>query len=404
MENQEGKDLTQGNLFTNMVKFCIPLLMANLLNSMYNIVDGLWVGNLIGDEGVATVTNCWPIILVVDAFLSAISVTASVMVSQRFASTEKESIKKIITPMYLLAILGGMIVSGILMFTIEVLLRILNTPEEILLASKQYSIIYLIGYLFNFLAGTIIAAIRATGNSKVPLILLTLTNIVNIVLDPIFILLGLGIAGAAIASATAMLFELIITLIYINKKTDLLKIRRKFMKFEKDFIKEAFQIGFPMIFAELSTVFTIVIEVYTSNSLGIVGSCAYGIVSKLQSVFYILGSSVKTLMTVVIGQFIGKKAFDQLGRVMKNGVKVIITPTLLIAIFLIFCSRWYCSLFSKSEEVIETAIYFLSVVGIAFVLIPLCQMMLGFVLRNWKYEIFFCYFIKCKCGTNYSFI
>lgn len=375
----EGKDLTQGNLFKNMVKFCIPLLITNLLNSMYNFIDGIWVGRLVGDEGVATVTNCWPITLLASSILSGIAVTASIMVAQKFTSVEKEKIKNIITPIYIVAFLVGLVTSVILIITINLWLNLLNTPEEILVMSKQYLIIYLIGYIFNFIAYTIVESIRATGDSKTPLILLAITNIVNIVLDPIFILIGLGVAGAAIASAIAMIVELIISLIYINRRTKLLKFNKKFMKLTKLFLKEFFKTAFPMIFAELSTILTIMLEVYISNSLGIVGSSSYGIIGKLQNIFYILGGSVKTLITVVVAQFIGKKALEQMNRVMKNGLRIIIAPTLFIAIFLIFCSRWFCTIFTTNEEVIETAISYLHIIGIAFVLIPLCQMLIGFV-------------------------
>ncbi len=183
----EGKDLTKGNLFLNMIKFCIPLLITNLLNSMYNIIDGVWVGRLVGDEGMAAVTNCWPITLIASSVLSAVEVTASVMVAQRFTSAKREEIKNIITPIYLVAILLGFATSAILILTVDGWLKILNTPEEILLISKQYLMIYLIGYIFNFLAYTVIESIRATGNSKSPLILLNVTNIVNIILYPLFI-------------------------------------------------------------------------------------------------------------------------------------------------------------------------------------------------------------------------
>lgn len=376
----EGKDLTQGNLFSNMVKFCIPLLITNLLNSMYNIVDGIWIGRLVGDDGVAAVTNCWPITLIASSILSGIAVTASVMVAQRFTSTEREGIKNIITPIYIVAILLGLATSGILIISIDLLLKLLNTPNEILTMSKQYLIIYLIGYVFTFFAHTIISSIRATGNSKAPLVLLTLTNIVNIILDPIFISMGLGVVGAAIATAVAMIFELAINLIYINTKTKLLKFDKKFMKLKKEFLSEVLKLGIPVMFAELSTILTIMMEVYISNALGVVGSSAYGIVSKLQSFFYVLGESIKTMMTVVVAQFIGKNDFNDMTKVMKNGLKIIGVTTILIAMFLIFCSRWFCSIFTMNEEVIESAIIYLRVVGIAFVLIPLCQMMLGFVL------------------------
>lgn len=376
----EGKDLTQGNLFKNMVKFCIPLLITNLLNSMYNLIDGIWVGKLVGDDGVATVTNCWPITLLASSVLSGIAVTASVMVAQKFTSTEKEKIKNIITPIYIVAFLVGLLTSVILIVSLDLCLNLLNTPSEIFIASKQYLIVYLIGYVFNFLAYTIVESIRATGDSKTPLILLTVTNIVNIVLDPIFIKVGLGIVGAAIASALAMIIELIICLIYINKKSELLKFNKKFMKLTKSFLKELVKIAFPMIFAELSTILTIMIEVYISNSLGVVGSSSYGIVSKLQTVFYVLGGSVKSLITVVVAQFIGKKAFDQMNTVMKNGLKIIAVPTIIIVVFLIFFSRWFCTIFTNSQEVIQTAISYLNIIGFAFTLIPLCQMLIGFVM------------------------
>ena len=406
----EGKDLTKGNLFFNMVKFCIPLLITNLLNSMYNIVDGIWVGRLVGDEGLAAVTNCWPITLIASSILSGIEVTASVMVAQRYTSSEPNKIKNIITPLYIISILLGTITSMFLIVTVNILLKLLNTPEEIFLISKKYLIIYLIGYIFNFFAYTIIESIRATGNSKTPLLLLTLTNFVNIVLDPIFILLGYGVSGAALASATSMVFELIISLIYINRKTKLLKFNRKYMKITIAFLKETFKLAIPMMFAELSTILTIMVEVYISNSLGVVGSSAYGIVSKLQSFFYVVGASIKSMMTVVIAQFIGKKALAQISMVMKNGLKIIIIPTFLIAVFLIFCSKWFCSIFTVNKQVIDTSINYLKIIGIAFVLIPLCQMLMGFILGTGNTKFSFITFFVASIveivilfGIQYNF-
>jgi putative MATE family efflux protein len=385
----EGKDLTQGNLISNMIKFCIPLFITYLLNSMYNLIDGIWVGRLVGDEGMASVTNCWPVTLLAASILSAISVTASIMVAQKFASSEREKIKEIITPIYMISVLLGIATSIILIVTLDFWLKILNTPAEILNMSKMYLIIYLIGYIFNFFAYTIVESIRATGNSKVPLVLLTLTNVVNIILDPIFILIGLGVVGASLASAVAMVFELVISLIYVNKKSQLLKFNIKNMKFNKKLLKEVAKLAFPQALAELSTIFTIILEVYVSNSLGVVGSSAYGIVSKLQSFLYSLGSSIKSMMTVVVAQFIGKKAYNELSKVMKNGLKIIVLPTTVIVLFLVFCSKWYCSIFTTSEEVLEMAMSYLRIVVFAFALIPLCLLLIGFVLGTGNTKYFF---------------
>lgn len=377
---QEGNDLTKGNVFKNMIKFCIPLLITNLLNSMYNIVDGMWVGKLIGDKGVATITNAWPIILAGSSILAGITVTTSVMIAQRFSSKDKEKIKNVITPLYLVSIILGVITSIGLIISLDFWFDLFNTPNEILEMSRQYMSIYLVGYIFNFFAMTIIEGIRATGNSKTPLVILTISMVVNVILDPILINLGMGIKGAAWATTIAMIVCLINSLIYIYKKSPLLKFSKEHTKIEKTFLKEASIIGLPMMVEEFSTIITIMVEVYVSNSLGIVGSSAYGVISKLQQVVWVIGGTVRTLMTVVIGQFIGAGDYTQLRVAMKNGAKLIIAPTIIIALFLVVFSRPFCYIFTNNIEVIEAALRYLSVVGISFVSVPLCQLLYGFIL------------------------
>ena len=105
----DGKDLTDGNLFSNMIKFCLPLLITNILNSIYNIVDGIWVGQLLGYSGLSAITNCWPILLGAYAVLAGVTVTTTIMVSQCFTSEKKEKIKDIITPLYAISALTGII-------------------------------------------------------------------------------------------------------------------------------------------------------------------------------------------------------------------------------------------------------------------------------------------------------
>lgn len=387
----EGTDLTTGNLFKNMLKFCIPLLLTNLISSMYNIVDAIWIGKLIGDAGVATTTNCWPIILVASSVLTAVTVTTSVMVSQRYSGTDREKIKDVVSPLYVISIILGLITSAILILSLNFWFDIFNTPNEILDMSKRYITIYLIGYICQFFQMTIIEAIRATGNSKTPMILLTTAMLVNVILDPILISAGLGISGAALATAISMVLGLVIALIYVGRNSKLLCFYRKHIKFEKDFINETVKIGVPMMIEELSTIFTIMTEVYVSNSLGVVGGSSYGIVSKLQQVIWIIGGTVCTLLTVVVGQFIGKKDFENLPNVMKNGLKLIALPTLAIALFIIFGAEWFCTIFTNSKDVIDTAINYLHIVGIAFTLVPLCQLLYGFILGTGKTKYTFAY-------------
>lgn len=96
----EGKDLTKGNLLKNMFSFLIPLFIANLLNSIYNIADGIWIGKLIGDTGLSATTNCWPIILIAYSFVDGIAVATSILISHNYTKKNNNEIKQIITPLY----------------------------------------------------------------------------------------------------------------------------------------------------------------------------------------------------------------------------------------------------------------------------------------------------------------
>ena len=375
----EGKDLTKGNLLSNMIKFCLPLLITNLLNSIYNIVDGIWIGRLVGDEGLSATTNCWPIMLVAYSFLAGVTVTTSIMVSQHYASKDRDKIKEVVTPLYIISLIMGIFTAIFIVLTEDFCFNLFNTPQEVIADAKDYITVYMIGFVFNFIGFTFISAIRAIGNSKTPLKILAVTEITNIVLDPIFIELGFGVKGAAIATAISMILSFILSYLCI-RKSDLLKFDKKYLRFKKEFLKSASILGVPMIVQQVTTIFTIMLEVNISNSLDVVGGSTYGIVSKFQEVVWVLGNAINELITVVVGQFVGKQEFNKIKDVMKNGVKLIIAPMILIAVFVTFGSGIFVKIFTNNIEVIETSIEYMHIVGIGYTFVPICQLLYGMVL------------------------
>ena len=92
----EGKDLTKGNLLKNMTMLIIPLVFTNLLNSIYNIVDAIWIGNLVGEKGVSAITNCYPLTLIVTAIQLGMAIATPVLVSKHYGAKEEEKLKSVI--------------------------------------------------------------------------------------------------------------------------------------------------------------------------------------------------------------------------------------------------------------------------------------------------------------------
>lgn len=375
----EGKDLTKGKLLKNITILIIPLLLTNLLNSIYNIVDGIYVGNLVGEDGVSAITNCYPLTLIIQSISVGLTIATSVLVSQYYGAKDNEKVKSAMGVSYILTIIVGTTTAILMILTSELWLKLLNTPAEIFYMTKKYLIIYVIGFIFNFILIIIMEALRAIGNSKIPLVFVGISTTINLILDPILINLGLGVAGAAIATLIAMVTGTIAALIYVNKKSELLKVDFKYLKLEKEYVKQFFKTGIPVILEEWFIAGIILLEVNISNATGVIGSASYGVVSKLEQVVMVIGASFKTMATVTVGQFIGNKQVKESVKVMKEGLKLVIAPTILIILVVFVFPRQFCQIFVSSEEVITTAMLYLSVVGISHILLPTRQLLHGFI-------------------------
>lgn len=375
----EGKDLTKGNLLKNITILIIPLLLTNLLNSIYNIVDGIYVGNLVGEDGVSAITNCYPLTLIIQSISVGLTIATSVLVSQYYGAKDNEKVKSVMGVSYILTIIVGIITAILMILTSELWLKLLNTPTEIFDMTKKYLIIYVIGFIFNFILTIIMEALRAIGNSKIPLIFVGISTTINLILDPILINLGLGVSGAAIATVIAMIVGTLVALIYVNKKSELLKVNFKYLKLEKEHIKQFLKTGIPVIIEELFISSTLLLEVNISNATGVIGSASYGVISKLEQIIIIIGASLKTMATVTVGQFIGNNEVQKSVKVMQEGLKLAIVPTILIILVVFVFPRQYCQIFISSEEVITTAMLYLSVVGISYILLPIRELVHGFI-------------------------
>lgn len=385
----DGKDLTKGNLLKNMFLLLIPLILTNLLNSIYSIVDGIFVGNLIGEEGVSAIANCYPLTFVVTALSEGTAIATSVLVSQYFGAKEEEKIKKVCGISYIITIMLGIVSAIVMIISADVLLKILGTPEEIFTITKQYIIIYAIGNIFNSILIVIMEALRAIGNSKVPLVFVRISTTINLILDPIFIKKGLGVAGTGIATIIAMFIGMCIAIIYLHRKSSILKIDAKYLKLNIKYIKKFFKIGFPIVMEELFAAVGIALEVNTVNQDGIIAIATYGVADKLAQAIYVVSLSFKTMSIVTTGQFIGKKQIKESVKVIKEGIKLAILPTILIILIVFVFPKQFCRIFVTSEEVIAMGVIYLSIIGVPHILTPIKKMIQGFIAGTGHTKILF---------------
>ena len=264
--------------------------------------------------------------------------------------------------------------------SIKFWLKLINTPEEILGITIEYLNFYIIGYIFNFIFIIIMEEFRAIGNTKTPMIFVALSSGLNLLLDPILIKLGLGVKGAAIATLISMFVGLVLAITYAKRKSKLLKVDFKYIKFRKEYIFQLLKIGIPVIMQEWAIAMVFFLEVNTSNEAGVIGSAGYGIVNKLEEILHIICGAFKTMMVVTVGQFIGNNMIKETKNIMKQGLKLSIAPILITIIIVYIFPKQFCRIFVSSENVITMSMLYISVLRFSLLLIPFRQLLQGFII------------------------
>lgn len=380
MDNKkEGRDLTQGNLLRNMLIIFFPLLLTNLLNSIYNFVDGIWIGRIVGENGISVTTNVYPLLFIITAVGYGLSTATSVLIAQYYGAKDNDKLRRVVKVSVLSTIVFVFIFHFLMALTSNLWLKILGTPGEVWNATKSYFCIYLVAYFFNFVLMNMTESLRAIGDTKMPIIFVTITTILNIVLDPILLKTPLGIDGAAVATLIAILIGFVVAIIYINTKSHLLSWNFKGISFDKEILKQFIKISMPILLQEWFIGIVLLCEVKVANETGVEGSASYGVIGKLEQIVWIIGASFKSMVTVFVGQFIGNKQFDDTKKIMFKSLEMAVIPAAIIGVLVYVIPHQLCSIFISNEAIITSAISFFRIMGIPFIFTNFRSIVRGFI-------------------------
>ena len=207
------KDLTTGKEGKRILNFALPMLLGNVFQQMYNIVDSIIVGKVLGDEALAAVGANFPFIFALISFVVGIAIGATVIISQYFGAKQMDNVKKTIDTLYIFMFFASIFITtaGILMS--EWIFQIIDLPNDIRPMAIEYFNVYAIGFIFFFGFQGTSAILRGLGDSKTPVYFLIISTIMNIILDIIFVVVfkwGIeGVAAATVISQAGAFFTII---------------------------------------------------------------------------------------------------------------------------------------------------------------------------------------------------
>ncbi|MCC0718499.1 MULTISPECIES: MATE family efflux transporter [unclassified Clostridioides] len=364
------KDLTTGHEGKSIFFFAMPMLIGSLFQQLYNTADSIIVGRFIGKEAMAAVSGANPIMFLLVAMLMGVSLGFSILISQFYGSGDLKKVKATIDTTYILLFIGSILISVIGIVFGGPMLKLMNTPESVFNQSKLYLTIIFGGILFSAGYNSVSAILRGLGDSVTPLYFLIIATILNIVLDLTFIVvLKMGVEGVALATIMAQAVSFIISIIYLNKKHEVLKFKIKGIVYDNKIFKDGLRLGLPSgVQQMLFSIGNMALQ-FLVNSYGTSAMAAFGAGLRIENFISLpimnLGSAVSTF----VAQNIGAGESERVRKGIRESIKMtLILAIVVVALILLFREN-LISLFNTDKEVIEIGSSYLFIIGPFFLFI-----------------------------------
>ena len=363
--------MTSGKEWKVILLFTLPLMAGNFLQQLYNTVDGIILGNFVGDTALAAVGSCTSLALIFVCLALGFSTGAGIMIAQLFGARKMEDMRRAISTSLILLSAMGLLFSLVgLIFTPWLMETLLLVPEGPLLdMAVVYFRIYCVGILFQFIYNAFAAVLRAMGDSRATLYFLLISTLVNVGLDLLFVaVIPWGAAGAAIATVIAQAVSAAAAVIYALAKYPLLHFSRGEFVFDREKCATALRFGIPMTVQQSCiSVGTLVIQRLV-NSFGDVTMSAFTAGGRIETFCGIPFTSFSAGLSTFVGQNMGAGRMDRVMRGHKGTLAVSALFSVVISLLAWLLAGSLAALFGVTGEARVQATEYIQFMSFFFIL------------------------------------
>lgn len=320
MEQTKRKDLFDGSLTKNILLFALPVMATGMLQTLFNTADLAVVGRFDGNDALAAVGSTTAMIhLIVNLFMG-LSVGASVVVAQAYGAKDDKTLSKSVHTALSVSLFAGVVVAVLGFFLGGKVLTLMGTAPEVIDDATLYVKIYFLGapvsMIYNFGA----AILRAVGNTKTPLIFLSASGVINVLLNLFLVVVfDLGVAGVAIATVVSQAISAILVLIYLARRTDACRFYLKKLAFHKKELIRMIAIGLPAgLQSSLFAISNVMIQSSVNSFKSVEIIAGNTAAMSIEGFVYILMNSFSNAGMTFIGQTIGAERYDRVPRVARR--------------------------------------------------------------------------------------
>lgn len=338
-------DMTRGSILKSILYFTTFIFLGNLFQQFYNIIDSLIVGNVNGEDALASISATGPICFMFIGLLIGVSSGFGIKMAHVFGAKKFDLLRKYHAMAIFLSFVLGSVITFLLLVFNNLILKFMNTPDNIYIPTYIYIMIIYIGIVPTMFYNLCSSTLRAVGNGKMPLVFLIISSVTNIILDIVFVYyFSFGVIGAAIATVISQVFSVFISFMYIFKKYSFLKVSKRDFKIDKKIIFELLKQGVPMGLQFSITAFGVMVVQVELNKYGAEYIAGFGVSSKIQGIVMQLFIGLGIAISNFIGQNYGAKKFDRI----KRGISYSTVISIIFSIIAIFLIKTFGNIIVES--------------------------------------------------------
>jgi len=364
-----AKDLTIGKESRQIILFALPILAATIFQQLYNVVDSIVVGNVLGKGALAAVGASFPVIFVLISLLLGISNGITVVVSQYYGAKQYDNVVKTINTFYVFIFIASILMSGLGIYFSRDIFLALKLPHEIIDQAVDYLQIYLGGMIFMFGFYGTNAILRGMGDSRTPLYFTIFSTLLNVALDLIFVMVfHWGIKGVAYASVIAQGIAFLGITIYINRGDSLIHFSRKNLVFDWEIFLKSLRIGLPTGLQQSFVALGLIAIMRIVNDFGTDTIAAFTAASRLDSFASMPAMAFSSALATFVGQNVGANKIERVRRGFHVTLFISSSFSIMVSLVMYFFGQQLIGMFTNDPIVISIGYSYLVIVSSFYVI------------------------------------
>ena len=348
------KDMTQGNPYSQIIAFALPIFLSQVFQQLYNTADTLIVGRFLGTNALAAVSSSGTLIFLLVSFFNGTSMGAGVVVSKYFGAKDNDKISRAIHTNIVFSLLCGVVLTLVGVFLTPTFLVWMKTDPDVLPEAIEYFRYFFLGSLAMIMYNACRGIMSALGDSKRPLYYLIFSSLLNVALDVLFVAgFGWGVWSAAVATVLSQAASVVLCLRHLLMKDQIYSVQLKKLRIDKAMLLEILRYGLPAGVQNSVIAFANTIVQTQINSFGKYATAAYGTHGKIEGFAFLPIVSFNMAISTFISQNLGAGLYDRVKQGARFGTVAAVLMAELVGVLCYIFAPQLIGLFDSNAEVIR---------------------------------------------------